>query len=435
MRWFTGAIMLLLIALVFGLGLLAYAMYALLGVMLVSRWMSRSWVENLTAERECNRLSANVGDLVAVVVAVKNVGSLPVAWLLLEDLLPRKALSQPPPSLRVEGRRIKLAMLASRGGVAVFYQLRCQRRGYFQIGPLVMETGDLFGLHRRFRVDTEPHFLLVYPEVVPLGGYELASRRPIGEIRMQHRLYEDPTRIAGVRRYEAGDPMNRVHWRATARTGILHSKSYEPSSIAGATILLDFHQANYPAKDEPVRSELAITAVASMANTLYEMGQQFGLISNCRDAADRIRQEGWGYDLQTRDAARSAAAMRESSDRLQPVVAPTRRGPEQLTQVLQLLARAELTDGLTFSQLVLETISRIPRDATVVAVVSTTDPSTWLTLEILHRRGFAVTAILNFWDDYDFSQAAGQLAALGIQAMHLKDAAALPDICRQMALR
>ena len=69
---------------------------------------------------------------------------------------------------------------------------------------------------------TSPHFLLVYPEIAPLEGYDLASRMPLGEIRMTHRLFEDPTRIAGVRAYEAGDPLNRVHWRATARTGSLH---------------------------------------------------------------------------------------------------------------------------------------------------------------------------------------------------------------------
>jgi len=92
---------------------------------------------------------------------------------------------------------------------------------------------------------TAPHFLLVYPEVVPLEGFELASRRPIGEVRISHRLYEDPTRIAGVRRYETGDPLNRIHWRATARTGQFHCKVYEPSCIVGATLLLDFHEAAY----------------------------------------------------------------------------------------------------------------------------------------------------------------------------------------------
>ena len=80
-----------------------------------------------------------------------------------------------------------------RTGVAksLLYQLECNRRGYYQLGPLILETGDLFGLHRRYRVVTAPHFLLVYPKVMPLEGYDIASKRPIGEVRMSYRLYED----------------------------------------------------------------------------------------------------------------------------------------------------------------------------------------------------------------------------------------------------
>ena len=77
-------------------------------------------------------------------------------------------------------------------------------RGYYQLGPLLLETGDVFGLHRRFRVAGEPHFALVLPKVLPLQGYNLASRRPMGEIRVVHRLFEDPTRLAGVRPYQQG---------------------------------------------------------------------------------------------------------------------------------------------------------------------------------------------------------------------------------------
>jgi len=75
--------------------------------------------------------------------------------------------------------------------------------------------------------------LLVYPRIIPLTGYDLTSRRPIGDVLLMHRLFEDPTRISGVRPYELGDPLNRVHWRATARTGVLHSKVHEPSRWPG----------------------------------------------------------------------------------------------------------------------------------------------------------------------------------------------------------
>ena len=55
-------------------------MYALLGAMLVSRVMTRQWVEHLEGERRCNRDACNVGESVAVIVSIKNEGKLPVAW-------------------------------------------------------------------------------------------------------------------------------------------------------------------------------------------------------------------------------------------------------------------------------------------------------------------------------------------------------------------
>src|SRR5262249_40087230 len=157
-------------------------------------------------------------------VVIRNTGALPVAWVLVEDTLPRNALDIRAPRLKVKGKRMRIATVGGKGEMELKYSLEGGGRGYHQIGPLGLEAGDLFGLHRRFRVLAEPKFVLVYPRIVPLVGYELASRRPIGDVRIQHRLYEDPTRIAGVRPYQQGDPLNRVHWRVTARTGALHSK-------------------------------------------------------------------------------------------------------------------------------------------------------------------------------------------------------------------
>ena len=435
MNWLVSAALILLLSLIFDLGLLAYAMYALLGILLASRFLTKNWAESLTADRECNRLTADVGDAVAVVVNVHNRGKLPIPWCLVEDLLPRRALIHNPPNLAVEGRRVRLAMFKAGANQMLTYQLRCNRRGYYQLGPLVLETGDLFGLHRRYRVATKPHFLLVLPQVIPLEGYDVSSKRPIGEVKMTYRLFEDPTRIAGVRRYEAGDPFNRVNWRATARTGILHSKVYEPSTVAGATILLEYHRASHAKQHEPMRSELAVTTAASIANAVYEMGQQIGLITNGRDAADRIRQEGWDYDIRSREAAQKSASMRDASDRLQPVVVETRRGAVQLMQIFEALARVELTDGLTLQQLVAETASDLPRDATVIAILPKATAETAITLGSLKRQGYAVTAVLNLYDEYDFAQAAGPLIAEGIDVQHLKDEASVVSICRKFILR
>ncbi len=435
MKWLAGAILLLVFAILFGLDLLAYAMYVLLAVMLVSRLVTRNWAESLVATRECNRLSAEIGDQVAVVIALQNTGRWPVAWVLLEDLLPREALMFDPPRLKIGGRRVQITMLRGLARKTMLYQVTPTKRGYYQLGPLVLETGDLFGLHRRYRVLTEPHFLLVLPKVLPLAGYEVASKRPIGEVRMTYRLFEDPTRVAGVRPYERGDSLNRVHWRATARTGMLHSKVYEPSTVAGATLLMEFHVAAHEKRHEPHRSELAVTAAASIANAVYLLNQQVGLVTNGRDAVDRVRFEGWAHDHRSRAKALASAGVRDKSDRLQPLVVPTRRGPEQIVRILETLARMELTDGLPLPALIAEAASRIPRDATVIAILPPGSTESAVALGNLRRRGFAVTVLLNMHDEWDFTEAAGAFLAEGIDTRHLKDEESIMEICRSLALR
>jgi uncharacterized repeat protein (TIGR01451 family) len=433
MRWFVVIVGFLVLAVLFDLGLIACAMLALLGLMLISRFLARTWITNLEATRDCNRTEADVGETIAFVVTIENHGGLPVAWALVEDMLPRGAIVSRPPRIEVKGHRLAVVMLRPHGRKTLNYQLHFAMRGYYQVGPMVLETGDLFGLHRRFRVVTDPVYILVYPKVVPLPGYDIASRRPIGEIKLTHRLFEDPTRIAGVRAYQPGDPLNRVHWRATARTGLLHSKVYDASTIAGATIVLDFHRDSYAAKNEPGRSELAVTAAVALANAVALMGQPIGLITNGRDAADRIRRRDEiarrAGPRADRAAVRRMAAMREDDDRLRPLIVPPGRGPEIFARIRETMARVELSDGLTFDRLLIEAEPRLPRDATVIAVLADVTHETALSLGRLKRQGFAVSAVLLAFDEVERIDSAGPLIAEGIPVRALSDEEELYRFC------
>src|SRR5262249_22372633 len=156
MKWFLGALLLLLAALLLESGLLAYAMYVLLGLLLVSRLLARSWIANLTATRQCNQVIAEVGETVAVNVTVQNTGLLPLPWLLLEHMPRAKEISVTHPRLGVKKKRMQIPILGSGGTTELFYQIESKMRGYSQVGPLVLEGGAVFGLHRRYRVGTAP---------------------------------------------------------------------------------------------------------------------------------------------------------------------------------------------------------------------------------------------------------------------------------------
>ena len=359
MRWILGAAVLLAIALAFGLGLMVYAMYALIAVILGSRLLVRYWLMHLTGTRHVSKLDVEEDDEIVVGITLRYTGAIPMPWLLVEDLLPRHAIITRPPALEVVGRRLFLAMLWPRSTRLLNYRIKCNRRGYYQIGPAVLETGDVFGLYKQFKMIAEPGGSSPWsPPILPLEGFDLVSKRPLGEIKMQSRLFEDPSRIAGVRRYQLGDPLNRIHWASTARTGQLHSKQYEATCIAGVSIILDLHPDSFPERDEPIRSELAIKCAVAIANAVQLMDQQVGIVTNSVDAAQRMKYEGWDFDTRTRDAARKTAGRVDKDPRLTPQKVRTRRGAEQFQQIRHMMARSEKNEGLHLPSLILGNAKR-----------------------------------------------------------------------------
>jgi hypothetical protein len=103
--------------------------------------------------------------------------------------------------------------------------------------------------------------------------------------------------------------------------------------------------------------------------------------------------------------------MNDDSDRLRPVVVETRRGFDQFQKIREALARLEITDGMTFAQLCLEMSARMPRDATVIAILPQVPVESAIALGTLRRQGFAVTAILIGLDDNDKLVAHARLLA------------------------
>ena len=49
----------------------------------------------------------------------------------------------------------------------------------------------------------------------------------------------DASNVAGIRPYQPGDPVNRVHWKISARTGKLNTRLFDASSNRAVTIDLD----------------------------------------------------------------------------------------------------------------------------------------------------------------------------------------------------
>ncbi len=182
-----------------------------------------------------------------------------------------------------------------------------------------------------------------------------------------------------------------------------------------------------------MRSELAVTAAVSLANAVSRLGQQVGLATNARDAADRLRVKKKGsLQFETRSAARGEVEEIGDNDRLKPLQVPTRRGVEQFHQIREMLARVELSDGLAFPQFVLEIMPRLPRDATVIAILGDANIEVAVALNTLLRQGFAVSVVMITLEPGKFEKAYGQLLSQGLRDLrHLPSERELSDLCSQ----
>ena len=79
MKWVLGTIALLVLGLLLQLSLLVYAMYVLLGILLLSRFFTRAWTEKIVVSRQVDGDVFEIGESTEVTVEVVSNGSVSVA--------------------------------------------------------------------------------------------------------------------------------------------------------------------------------------------------------------------------------------------------------------------------------------------------------------------------------------------------------------------
>lgn len=410
LKWIGGAAVLLLLAYATGSGFVVYSLYAVLFVMVLSRLITEVCLRGFDCEREISRAEAVIGERTEVILTVRNKGFLPILWVLVEDLLPAR--------MPVTGEYAKLLTLMPGQEEKLLYQVTLNRRGYHQMGPIMIETGDMFGFFRRYKTGPAKQYVTVYPSVQHIMEYDIATRRPLGTVKVSNKIFEDPTLIVGVREYMRGDPLNRIHWKTTARTGVLQSKVFEPSRVIGATVVLDFHQNGYRGPDGKERGELAVVVAASLANYVAAANEQVGLLSNGRDPAETTTWTSHPLLGRVREQIVRQARRRAKSQKLAPLMVPTRKSAEQGRMILETLARVDYTDALTIDKVLQFSIQHLSRDATILLVTSEVSDDLAVMLSVMKESGYWMNVFL-VNNEQGYFKAIERLAPHSIDVYHI----------------
>ena len=150
----------------------------------------------------------------------------------------------------------RVARSARRGAHALIrYELTPAIRGRCDIGPILVDFCDPFGLADGVCAAGGSEPLTVTPAIVPLAGSVVSLSSDHGPTRMRQRRSLGGEDDLMAREYRRGDALRRVHWRATARAGELMVRQEEQPSHAEARILLDTCRSSYRDVDASVDTE------------------------------------------------------------------------------------------------------------------------------------------------------------------------------------
>lgn len=229
----------------------------------------------------------------------------PLTLLLREGLSP--ALASSPRRKRIEltpGHRLQWS-----------YPLTPRQRGETQVGPLTARLLGPWKLAWTQRQLIAPESRRVYPQIRWSGqvGHllALAQRRQLGTTPLAVRgVGSEPY---ALREYQPGDPLSKIHWKATARHRRLVSREETWERGARLVILLDCARSMTSREGDRSKLDHALATALALTRVAAARGDRVTLIAFSQRIERLVRVGGLGggsrgisraydelYDLQPR---------------------------------------------------------------------------------------------------------------------------------------
>lgn len=229
---------------------------------------------------------ASEGETLLWRMQVHNRGWMPRFMVELTDRLPfvGAAGGNPAPGPVVLGQ---LAYLPAGASCQLDFQLPCEKRGRYRLGPAGLAASFPLGLaEARHEGGGDVRTLLVYPRVFPIVTLPLRGSPSL--INRGGLPLPDGTGsadFAGLREYRRGDNPRHVHWPTSARLNELMIREFEPLASAALCLALDLSPGANVGLGREASGEYAIRIAASIARYACEQAMPIRLEAAGRDAA------------------------------------------------------------------------------------------------------------------------------------------------------
>lgn len=241
---------------------------------LVAVWLRFGTLHRLDVRHELSAERIIEGDELVVNVTLRHRSLAPVPWLVVEEAWQRTGETAPRTFRKLLFPWFRLTL-------EYRYTLAGLPRGEYRLAGVTAVSGDGFGLLSRSRKASAPQAergarFVAYPAELPVrlsrGAASPEDGRPLPGASMPGGY------PAGIRDYAAGDPLSRIHWKASARRGTLAVKEAEPGESLRLLLLLDSSADTYAELGGAAADalEASVRAAAGVARAARSRGWPLG---------------------------------------------------------------------------------------------------------------------------------------------------------------
>lgn len=294
------------------------------------------------------------GDIFNVKMEIKNKRAINASFFEIIDVVPFAPPDEKRPSLFILDIKAKKK-------VSFRYTINCYRRGLWKIGPISVISQDALGFFKMKKTFNVFADVLIYPELFKIFSFPPLAKGSVSWMGVETtRIGGDSHEFFGVREYQRGDAMSRIHWPSTARHNKLIVKQFERNVLQEATIVIDLKKEHDIGVEKETTLEYSVKIAGSIAKYLLNEGTLVQMMGYLRTA----------------------------------MTLPFGKGESHLHKMLEYLAKVRSDGKFSLSQTLEEASFITPNSSTLITIMLDNDMAALLSLVQFKAKGIRLITIV-----------------------------------------
>ena len=135
-----------------------------------------------------------------------------------------------------------------------------RRRGIVDVGPATTTRTDPLRLVQREFRWADVRTLFIHPVTIAIPSTSAGFVRDL-EGSSTRTITSEDISFHAVREYSNGDAQRHIHWKSTAKTGVLMVRQFEETRRSTVSLVLDLDESSYGSPEE---FEMAVSVIGSL---------------------------------------------------------------------------------------------------------------------------------------------------------------------------